>query len=108
MSFLQKVEAWGKRLVPQKPVDPSVFDDPIATRTQWTPLKHGGSSFGTHRLVQIDPRRLELRKSGASILFGSAFLGAGVFIACAYAWVQQSWAYALLSLPFIAGGLFAV
>lgn len=41
-------------------IDPSGFADPVASKTQWTPLVLGGSSFATHTLVIGDGSRVEL------------------------------------------------
>ena len=39
-------------------VDPSQFEDPVATSTKWTPLTQGGANFCTHKLVEITPHRI--------------------------------------------------
>lgn len=73
-----------KRLMPQPTeVNPSQFDDPLAEKVQWTPLKHGGTNFRTHRLVQLHPGRLEFRISFWALFFGGIFLlvGLGIMVA---------------------------
>ncbi|MGC9454450.1 MAG: hypothetical protein ACP5HU_06260 [Phycisphaerae bacterium] len=79
-SIIQSV----KRLMPQPTqVDPSRFNDPLAERTEWTPLKSGGSNFRTHRLVEPYPGRLEFRISFWAFFFGGIFLlvGVGIMVA---------------------------
>lgn len=70
----------GKR----EPVDPARFADPLARRTEWTPLAEGGASFGTHTLVQVGSSRLEFRASPGSVIFDLVFvvMGLGATIVC--------------------------
>ena len=56
-------------------VDPSMFDDPVAMQTDWTPAKFGGAHFGTHKLVESNPDRLEFRASIWAKLYYIFFLG---------------------------------
>ncbi|WP_144392051.1 hypothetical protein [Pleionea sediminis] len=58
-------------------------DIKLTARTlDWTPIKSGGTNFGTHRLVQTTPRRLEFKISIGGTLFCSLFslIGAAVGI----------------------------
>jgi hypothetical protein len=66
------------RAIPRKPFDPAELGDPIAMTTDWTPTSSGGANFGTRRLVEIDPDRLEFRASIASRLFAGCFLVTGI------------------------------
>ena len=62
--------------------DPSVFDDPVALETDWTPAASGGASFRTHRLVQPSANRVEFVATlGAKAIY-LVFLvsGAGVLL----------------------------
>ncbi len=95
--MLEKVKEWGQRVIAQHaPIDPSYFDDTIAMKTKWSPLKAGGASFGTHKLVEIDSTRLEMKKSLGSFLFGGVFflvgLGALVGAAANPVWPAFAWA----------------
>lgn len=42
-------------------IDPAKFDDPLAMQTKWTPVKKGGASFRTHKLVEVSPDQLQFR-----------------------------------------------
>ena len=44
-------------------VDPSIFNDPLAMKVGWMPIKKGGTNFRTHKVVQIDANRIELQPS---------------------------------------------
>ena len=70
------------RANPGKALDPAQFGDPIALKTDWTPTKSGGINFRTHRLVEVDPDRLEFRASRGALLLGLILLlqGMAVFI----------------------------
>ena len=62
------------------PFDPSKFNDPIAMQTDWTPVKSGGSSFQSHKLVVTDPNRVEFRATIGAKAFYLIFLFAGIAI----------------------------
>lgn len=63
------------------PVDLSQFnDDPVALKTQWVPLKGGGSSFKTHKLVNENPNRVSFKAGIGSIIFGMVFTLIGVAV----------------------------
>ncbi|WP_020402869.1 hypothetical protein [Gracilimonas tropica] len=55
------------------------FDDPIAKRIDWSPLKGGGTNFKTHTLVK-DIYRMSYKASKGALLFGAVFavFGAGI------------------------------
>ena len=62
-------------------VDPATFNDPIASKTQWTPAKEGGASFKTRKLVEVSPLRMEFRVSVAAFFLGGLFMLVGLGIA---------------------------
>ena len=76
------------------PIDPSGFNDPIAFKTEWIPLKRGGSSFCSHRLKEIAPYRQEFCTSASLIIFSLIFviigLGFGLFIAFMFYTYKQN------------------
>ncbi len=59
-------------------VDPSKFEDPVATSISWTPLKRGGANFCTHKLVEITPDRIGFLATLGLKLFLSAFVIGGI------------------------------
>lgn len=59
-------------------VDPSRFDDPVADKTAWGPLKSGGASFCTRHLVEVGPHRLEFRATLGAQLFYLIFAVMGL------------------------------
>ena len=72
---------------PQNIVRPAVaFDtsrigDPLASKTEWFPLKNGGAgSFRIHKLVETDLDRLEYRATTRRCLFSLAFFLPGVLV----------------------------
>jgi hypothetical protein len=71
---LKKLKAW------EPSFDPSKFNDDIAMKTEWTPLKRGGSNFGTHKLIQADHSRVEFKATMGAKIFSLIFLLVGVGI----------------------------
>lgn len=61
-------------------VSPAVFNDPLALRTEWIPLKSGGSNFKTNHLHRITSTRWEFRSSTAMKCFSGLFFIIGVAI----------------------------
>lgn len=48
-------------------------DDPIASKVDWTPLRHGGSNFRTSHLEKISSNLLEIKPSIYMLLFLGVF-----------------------------------
>ncbi|NLF67524.1 MAG: hypothetical protein GX575_00570 [Candidatus Anammoximicrobium sp.] len=62
-------------------IDLAQFNDPLAERVEWTPLKSGGASFRTHQLVADESGlgdRLEFRATAGAKLFCGLFLTIGL------------------------------
>ncbi len=57
----------------QIPFDPARFNDPIALRTGWKPIKGGGSRFRTFKLVKVNPDRMKFRTTIGAIIFSLIF-----------------------------------
>lgn len=88
-------------------VDSSRFGDPIAAKTQWTPLVPGGANFATHTLVVGEGSRLEFKPSLGLKLFGAVFLLVGVGCTLGGLLVPQ-WFMVLFGLPFAAVGAYVL
>jgi hypothetical protein len=43
--------------------DPSIFGDAVAMKTQWLPVKEGGSNFNAYKMIMIDNNRIEFKAS---------------------------------------------
>jgi len=54
------------------------FNDPVASKTSWQPLRKGGASFKTYSLVNVSPSRAEFRSTWYAILFYVIFIGLGL------------------------------
>ncbi|MFA5039883.1 MAG: hypothetical protein WC732_09450 [Candidatus Omnitrophota bacterium] len=65
----------------EKPVDPSVFGDPLALATAWVPLESGGSNFCSHGIRKIDSLRMEFKTTLGMKLFCSFFIFFGMAFA---------------------------
>jgi len=71
--IIQKLKSVGKI----DPVNVERFNDPIATKTSWSPLKKGGTNFKTHKLVTVSTSRLEFKPSISAIVFYMLFTAVG-------------------------------
>jgi len=60
--------------------DPAGFQDPIATKTDWNPLKRGGSNFCSHRLAIIDANQADFKATKGTFIFGGIFMVMGTLI----------------------------
>jgi hypothetical protein len=60
--------------------DPSKFNDHIAIRTEWSPLKSGGASFCTQTLIIVNSDRIQFRISFMGLFFSLFFLFGGFLI----------------------------
>lgn len=60
--------------------DPSMLDDEVAASTEWSPLKSGGASFKTHRLVLQQPNRMTFRATWGNIAFCLTFVVIGLVV----------------------------
>ena len=60
--------------------DRSNFNDSIATKTNWYPMKLGGTNFQTHKLVTVNPNRLEFKATLLAKLFYSTFSFFGIIV----------------------------
>jgi hypothetical protein len=63
--------------IPAPAFDPAAFADPVATKTQWTPLVSGGASFRTHKLHRASETRWEFRAGAGTLLFCGVFAVVG-------------------------------
>lgn len=79
--MLNKIKAILKKISQTRPVfDPSVFNDSLAMKTQWTPLKGGGSNFRTHKLITVNYNRVEFKSTLGAKLFCFIFIAIGAGI----------------------------
>ena len=69
-----------KRTKTVTPADVNKFNDSVAQKTSWEPLKKGGASFGTHRLVKTSERRLEFKPTIFAVVFYLIFALVGLGI----------------------------
>lgn len=103
----QLYEAAKKQAI--SPVDPKDFSHPIATQTEWHPLRGGGASFQTHRLDSSDPERLIFNATLGAKLFSGVFTLVGLLAMVIPTVIfftsgMQDWSMLLFALIF--GGIF--
>ena len=93
------------------PVTAERFNDSIALKTSWSPLKKGGASFGTHNLVSVSQRRMEFKPTIFAIIFYMIFtvLGFGLLSSGLYNEFQTSFEFESSNITLlIAGTIFFV
>ena len=56
------------------------FDDEVARKTEWGPLKGGGRSYASHALKEIDRDRVEFRATAGALAFAGVFVLLGLFL----------------------------
>jgi hypothetical protein len=76
-------------------VDVEKFNDPVASKTSWDPLKKGGTNFRTRVLVKISQDRVEFKPSFFAVIFYLIFttVGLGLLGYSIYALFQSSFAF---------------
>ena len=90
--MLKKLVETLKNLGNRRPgFDPSRFNDPIALKTEWKPLKRGGSNFKTHKLVEVNYQRLEFKATIFAKIFCLIFLFAGLAVIFFFGFNEINW-----------------
>jgi hypothetical protein len=108
-------ERWAQRLsafmAKHPPFDPATLGDPLATQTQWTPTKGGGTNFRTHKLVRITADRLAFRPTAGMLIFCALFMFIGYGVAGGVSALQiREGTFALKAetlVPLLLGAVFA-
>lgn len=68
-SFIEKITKGVK----SEPLDTSIFNDPLADKTLWTPQARGGASFKTRTLKKVSSSELHYKGSTGGLLFALIF-----------------------------------
>jgi hypothetical protein len=76
-----------------------------AQNIQTNPVKGGGASFRTHKLVEISPDRIEFKAAIGAIIFYSIFFVMGIVLAAVCVRNLLSGKHSLLSADIIMPGL---
>ncbi len=87
--------------------DGSATGDPVAAKTLWTPLVPGGANFATHRLVQVDGSRAEMKKSMRLFLLGGVFIAVGLGVTAAGV-LNSRWELVPFGAPFWMVGIYVL
>ena len=61
-------------------IDPSLFQDPIASKTDWSPMARGGSNFKSAGLHQVNDQRYEFRPSWMTKFLSMIFFVMGLLL----------------------------
>ena len=82
MSLLDSVKDKLSEIVKNIPVfDPSSFNDELALKTEWEPISKVKTNFGTQKLVEVSPTRLEFHIRKVAFMPPGILTAVGVWIA---------------------------
>lgn len=65
-------------------IDPSQFNDPVAEKCGWEPLKSATANFNTHQLRKLGDKALAYKPTPLTLIMGIAFVVVGVGVLVAY------------------------
>ncbi len=69
----------------EPPLNPAIFNHPLAEKTSWEPLKHGGNSHKNVNLIKLDSNTLEYKANTTSTIFTYLLLvGPIIFVLIRY------------------------
>ena len=115
--WLEKMKTKAEQAMAVESVDVAHdrFNDEFSHEVDWSPLKPGGSNFGTHYLVTPESggRTLMFKATKGGLVFGLVFLLIGLAILAFMFWRIASgqgfellWVGLLIGLPFAVAGFF--
>ena len=115
--WLEKMKTKAEQAMAVESVDVAHdrFNDEFSREVDWSPLKPGGSSFGTHYLITPESggRTLMFKATKGGLVFGLVFLIIGLAILGFMLWqivtgqsFQLLWVGLLIGLPFAVAGFF--
>lgn len=90
-------------------IDPKSFNDSIAIKTSWSPLKKGGSNIKTHNIVGVDASRIEFRASKSAKIIPVFLIMVGIglpVIFSAKPLLNGTFSLTLMTIPPILVGAF--
>jgi hypothetical protein len=62
-----RINNTGSIYIEPPPVDPTIYDDPVALRTDWKPLNYDSATFCTYRLIRVNSDSLSLQANIAQV-----------------------------------------
>lgn len=81
MGLLDSVKDKLSEIVKNIPVfDPSSLNDEVALKTEWVPISTATTNFGTQKLVEVSPARVEFRIRKVAFVLPGILTAAGVWI----------------------------
>lgn len=109
--FLQKFKKFLGQLNQNSAFSPESFKDPVAIKTEWGPLKGGGSNFQTKRIKIISEQRIQFVPTIGMLIFASIFFVVGIGSAFIPFFMEKDNVIGdietAMYVPLIFGGIFA-
>ena len=111
MSLRKKFEDWAERMSKKyaPKVDTSKFNHPVAKKTEWAPLKRGGTNICTHILDNSQRNKLIFKPTKGVLIFIGVFTVIGLIALIAPIVIllnQDLKQWSLLFISFSFGGIF--
>ncbi|WP_430937074.1 hypothetical protein [Saccharicrinis sp. 156] len=105
--LVKKVKEEYRKATQAEVVHPEIFQDTLATKVSWVPLKNGGANFRTHKVIKVDENNLEVQPTLMSKIFAHIFMIAGaVMIAYSlYKLSEVAWQFQEEDYFLFGGGL---
>lgn len=75
-----RINNTGSIYIEPHPVDPTIYDDPVALRTDWKPLNYDSASFCTYRLTRVNSDRLAFKPTPQTLVLFGVFPIAGIVL----------------------------
>lgn len=70
----------GSVYIEPPPVDPTIYDDPVALQTDWNPLNYDSASFCTYRLTRVSSDCLAFKPTLQTLALFGVFPFAGIVL----------------------------
>ena len=87
-------------------IDSSQFNDPVAQKCSWEPLKSATANFNTHKLQKVGDKALTYKPTPMMLIMGIAFVAVGVGVLAAYAFgAIAHWMALVMALLFSCAGV---
>ncbi len=87
-------------------IDSSQFNDPVARKCSWEPLKSASANFNTHKLYKVGDKALAYKPTPLTLIMGIAFVVIGVGVLVFYSLgVIEHWIALVVGFIFSCAGV---
>lgn len=87
-------------------IDSSRFNDPVARKCSWEPLKSASANFNTHKLHKVGEKALAYKPTPTTLIMGIAFVAVGMGLLVFYSLgFIEHWMTLVVGLIFTCAGV---